>query len=81
MLINSLGCRVVSMSGGVITCVSLVLATLSPNVDVLIVTYGVLGGTSDDVTLRCVLCKCVCLFAKHTVTPQTAINSVGDLEA
>ncbi len=53
MLINSLGCRVVTMAGGVTTCVALILATFAPNVDVLILTYGVLGGGYDALRTYC----------------------------
>ena len=43
-LINCYGCRVVTIAGGIVTCVGLILATYSPNVDVLILTYGGISG-------------------------------------
>lgn len=43
-LTNKFGCRPVAMTGSVISTVAFVLATFSPNIDILILTYGVLGG-------------------------------------
>ncbi|UYV83097.1 hypothetical protein LAZ67_22002212 [Cordylochernes scorpioides] len=43
-LTNRFGCRPVSIAGSVIACVSFLLSTLAPSVDVLMVTYGILGG-------------------------------------
>ncbi|KAL4228580.1 hypothetical protein ACF0H5_011630 [Mactra antiquata] len=43
-LTNKFGCRAVAMTGSVIATIAFILATFSPNIDVLIITYGVLGG-------------------------------------
>jgi len=43
-LVNKFGCRPVCMAGSVITCLAFSLSTLSPNVPVLMLTYGLLGG-------------------------------------
>ncbi|XP_053408557.1 monocarboxylate transporter 14-like isoform X1 [Mercenaria mercenaria] len=43
-LTNKFGCRPVAMTGSVIATVAFILATFSPNIDILILTYGVLGG-------------------------------------
>ncbi|XP_074653250.1 monocarboxylate transporter 12-like [Tubulanus polymorphus] len=43
-LVNKFGCRPVAMVGSVISTVAFVLSMFSPNVDILIVTYGGLGG-------------------------------------
>jgi MFS family permease len=43
-LVNKYGIRVSCMSGAVVSCVAFALSTLSPNVPVLMLTYGVLGG-------------------------------------
>ncbi|XP_052805368.1 monocarboxylate transporter 13-like isoform X2 [Mya arenaria] len=43
-LTNKFGCRPVAMTGSLIATIAFVCARFSPNLDVLIVTYGVLGG-------------------------------------
>merc|ERR1719356_2421458 len=43
-LVNRFGCRPVCMFGAIIAWAAISLSTLSPNVLVLMITYGVLGG-------------------------------------
>ncbi|XP_067131694.1 monocarboxylate transporter 12-B-like isoform X2 [Centruroides vittatus] len=43
-LTNRFGCRPVCMAGSIIACFAFLLSTLAPNVDVLMVTYGMMGG-------------------------------------
>ncbi|XP_059482232.1 monocarboxylate transporter 2 isoform X2 [Neocloeon triangulifer] len=43
-LANKFGCRAVCIAGSVLSCVAFALSTLSPNVTVLMLTYGVMGG-------------------------------------
>ncbi|CAG5118604.1 unnamed protein product, partial [Candidula unifasciata] len=43
-LTNKFGCRPIVIAGSLVATAGFVLATLSPNIDVLIVTYGVIGG-------------------------------------
>jgi len=43
-LTNKFGCRPVAMTGSVIATIAFVLATFSPNIEILILTYGVMGG-------------------------------------
>ncbi len=43
-LVNKFGCRPVCIAGSVIACLGLALSTFSPNVPVLMLTYGVIGG-------------------------------------
>ena len=43
-LVNKFGCRPVCITGSLIACVGMALSTLSPNVSVLMLTYGVIGG-------------------------------------
>ena len=43
-LVNKFGCRPVCISGGIVSCVALLLSTLSVNVPMLMVTYGIVGG-------------------------------------
>ena len=43
-MVNRFGCRVVCISGAVISCVGFVLATFSTSIEMLMVTYGCIGG-------------------------------------
>ena len=43
-LVNKFGCRFVCILGSVVACLGIGLSTLSPNVPVLMVTYGLVGG-------------------------------------
>ncbi|CAH1796576.1 unnamed protein product [Owenia fusiformis] len=43
-LANKVGCRAVTIVGAVIACLSFILSTFSPSLDVLIITYGIMGG-------------------------------------
>jgi len=44
MLVNRFGCRIVSIVGSVIAGISFAISPLSPNIEVMILIYGVLGG-------------------------------------
>ncbi|XP_054166334.1 monocarboxylate transporter 7-like isoform X2 [Oppia nitens] len=43
-LANKFGCRFVTILGSIIAFVALLLSTVAPNVEVLMLTYGVMGG-------------------------------------
>lgn len=43
-LANKYGCKNVCIAGSIIACVAFILSTFSPNVTVLMLTYGVMGG-------------------------------------
>ncbi|CAB3374926.1 Hypothetical predicted protein [Cloeon dipterum] len=43
-LANRFGCRAVCIAGSVLSCAAFALSTLSPNVPVLMLTYGIMGG-------------------------------------
>ena len=43
-LTNKFGCRPVTVAGSVIAGVAFLISIMAPTVDVLIVTYGVMGG-------------------------------------
>ena len=43
-MVNKFGCRLVTVIGAFVAGISFLLSTQSPSVDVLIVTYGVMGG-------------------------------------
>lgn len=42
-LANKFGCRFVSIMGSVVAFTALLLSTVAPNVEVLMLTYGVMG--------------------------------------
>lgn len=44
VLINKFGCRAVCMAGSLISTIAFCLSTLSPNVEVLLFTYSIVGG-------------------------------------
>jgi len=43
-LANKYGCKIVAIIGSVIAGVFFALSQVSPNIDVMILTYGVMGG-------------------------------------
>ena len=43
-LTNKFGCRAVTVAGSVIASLAFLISTMAPSVDVLIVTYGIMGG-------------------------------------
>lgn len=48
-LANRYGCRAVCIAGSIISCVAFVLSTFSTSVNMLMLTYGVLGGKNNRV--------------------------------
>lgn len=43
-LANRYGCRYVTIMGACIACIALILSTAAPNIETLMVTYGIIGG-------------------------------------
>ena len=43
-LINKYGCRVVGIAGSLTLTTSFILSIFSPNIEMMIVTYGLIGG-------------------------------------
>ena len=43
-LTNKFGCRPVAVAGSVIASAGFLIRTMAPSIDVLIVTYGIIGG-------------------------------------
>ena len=63
-LANKFGCKAVTIVGSVIACAAYFISTYSNSVDVLILTYGALGGQSVYVCLFACLSICfvyICL--------------------
>ena len=50
-LSNKFGCKAVTIVGSILACFAYFISTYSTNVDVLILTYGALGGQSVCVYL------------------------------
>jgi hypothetical protein len=67
-LTNKFGCRTVCIAGSVIGCAAFILSTFSPNVNVLMLTYGVMGGKSARYT--------TCLSRVTAFIPYTSRCSV-----
>ncbi|KAJ6217390.1 hypothetical protein RDWZM_008547 [Blomia tropicalis] len=43
-LANRYGCRFVTILGSILACIALIISTAAPNIETLMVTYGVFGG-------------------------------------
>ncbi|CAC5388567.1 Monocarboxylate transporter 9 [Mytilus coruscus] len=43
-LVNKFGCRLVTIAGSIVAAVGFIVGSFSPNLDILILTYGVIGG-------------------------------------
>jgi Mg2+/citrate symporter len=43
-LVNQFGCRKVTVAGSIVAAAGFIIGSFSPNLDVLILTYGVIGG-------------------------------------
>lgn len=43
-LTNRFGCRAVTIAGSIVSCIAFLLSTFAPSVDVLMLTYGIMGG-------------------------------------
>ena len=63
-LTNKFGCRTVCIAGSIIGCTAFILSTFSPNVNVLMLTYGVMGG-------ECVSVLCECAQQRYSAVHYT----------
>lgn len=61
MLANKYGCRRITIMGAVISCAAFILSVFSPNIEMLILTYGILGGTNKTETSLLHFFKVTCL--------------------
>ena len=43
-LANKFGCRLVAICGSIVAAIAYIISTFSPNINILILTYGGLGG-------------------------------------
>ncbi|XP_050428062.1 monocarboxylate transporter 1 isoform X3 [Adelges cooleyi] len=77
-LTNKYGCRVVCMAGSVIAAVAFALSTLSPNVNVLMLTYGVMGGIGFGlIYLPAVVCVGYYFETKRSLATGIAVCGSG----
>lgn len=51
-LTNKFGCRVVCMAGALVASAGFALSALSPSLDVLLITYGVIGGKTRVIRIK-----------------------------
>uniref|UniRef100_A0A1B6DMD7 Major facilitator superfamily (MFS) profile domain-containing protein n=1 Tax=Clastoptera arizonana TaxID=38151 RepID=A0A1B6DMD7_9HEMI len=77
-LSNKYGCRVVSMAGSLIGCAAFVLSTFSPNVLVLMLTYGLMGGIGFGlIYLPAVVCVGYYFETKRSLATGIAVCGSG----
>ena len=69
-LANKFGCKSVTIVGSVIACIAYFISTYSTSVDVLILTYGALGGRFE----------CVCVGGRWEVGLNVCVLGGGTLE-
>jgi len=75
-LANRFGCRIVSIAGSVIAGVAFAISQFSPNIDVLILTYGVMGGQ----LLMLLMILLLKLLVVVTIIPDTSIIPVYQIQ-
>ncbi|XP_069697848.1 monocarboxylate transporter 14 isoform X3 [Periplaneta americana] len=77
-LTNKFGCRTVCIAGSVIGCVAFILSTFSPNVNVLMITYGVMGGIGFGlIYLPAVVCVGYYFETKRSLATGIAVCGSG----
>ncbi|XP_026274711.1 uncharacterized protein LOC113203957 isoform X4 [Frankliniella occidentalis] len=77
-LTNKYGCRAVCIAGSIISCAAFALSTLSPNVNVLMITYGVLGGLGFGlIYLPAVVCVGYYFETKRSLATGIAVCGSG----
>ncbi|XP_039287952.1 monocarboxylate transporter 12 [Nilaparvata lugens] len=77
-LTNKYGCRTVCITGSIISCVAFVLSTFSPSVEILMVTYGVIGGIGFGlIYLPAVVCVGYYFETKRSLATGIAVCGSG----
>ncbi|XP_046387673.1 uncharacterized protein LOC124157184 isoform X2 [Ischnura elegans] len=77
-LTNKYGCRAVCISGSILGCLAFLLSTLSPNVTILMVTYGVMGGIGFGlIYLPAVVCVGYYFETKRSLATGIAVCGSG----
>lgn len=77
-LTNKYGCRAVCIAGSIIGCAAFVLSTFSPNVNILMLTYGVMGGLGFGlIYLPAVVCVGYYFETKRSLATGIAVCGSG----
>ncbi|XP_049844400.1 monocarboxylate transporter 3 isoform X2 [Schistocerca gregaria] len=77
-LTNKYGCRAVCIAGSIIGCAAFVLSIFSPNVNVLMLTYGVMGGIGFGlIYLPAVVCVGYYFETKRSLATGIAVCGSG----
>ena len=77
-MVNKFGCRPVCILGSVVACIGLSLSTLSPNVPVLMLTYGVIGGLGlGMIYLPAVICVGYYFESKRALATGISVCGSG----
>uniref|UniRef100_A0A0A9Y4G3 Monocarboxylate transporter 12 n=1 Tax=Lygus hesperus TaxID=30085 RepID=A0A0A9Y4G3_LYGHE len=77
-LTNKFGCRAVCIAGSILGSVSFVLSTFSPNVNVLMLTYGFMGGIGFGlIYLPAVVCVGYYFETKRSLATGIAVCGSG----
>ncbi|KAG8236226.1 hypothetical protein J437_LFUL016752 [Ladona fulva] len=77
-LTNKFGCRAVCIAGSILGCIAFLLSTLSPNVDILMLTYGVMGGIGFGlIYLPAVVCVGYYFETKRSLATGIAVCGSG----
>ncbi|XP_034252721.1 monocarboxylate transporter 3 isoform X3 [Thrips palmi] len=77
-LTNKYGCRAVCIAGSIIGCAAFVLSTFSPNIKVLMLTYGVMGGLGFGlIYLPAVVCVGYYFETKRSLATGIAVCGSG----
>ncbi|XP_025207617.1 uncharacterized protein LOC112603314 isoform X2 [Melanaphis sacchari] len=77
-LTNKYGCRVVCIAGSIIASIAFALSTLSPNVNVLMLTYGFMGGIGFGlIYLPAVVCVGYYFETKRSLATGIAVCGSG----
>ncbi|KAK9751246.1 Major Facilitator Superfamily [Popillia japonica] len=77
-LTNKYGCRAVCVAGGLISTVAFVLSTFSPTVNILMLTYGLMGGIGFGlIYLPAVVCVGYYFETKRSLATGIAVCGSG----
>lgn len=77
-LTNKYGCRAVCIAGSIIGCLAFILSTVSPNVNMLMLTYGVMGGIGFGlIYLPAVVCVGYYFETKRSLATGIAVCGSG----
>ncbi|XP_014278918.1 monocarboxylate transporter 9 isoform X4 [Halyomorpha halys] len=77
-LTNKFGCRTVCISGSIIGCAAFVLSTFSPDVNMLMITYGIMGGIGFGlIYLPAVVCVGYYFETKRSLATGIAVCGSG----